>query len=175
MGKTGIDDPTYAPGSYVFGCSIPGMAAFGEKHKYPQYPVFGKRTFGGQVPGVDIDAMMFAFHEGAPDIRIPRRLSVSPFMNHRKRGKWTNRIIYQVVHGKQRRRRYTPYDGSPKVHLAQFCPKFSEAFTLWKTFPEETKAALDSRASKLGLKCTGRNYWTKLWIQDKPERLKYLP
>ena len=175
MGKTGIDDPTYKPGSFVFGYSIPGLSAFGDGPKYPQYAVFGKRAFGGQVPGVDIDVEMFALQQGAPDVRIPRRLADSPFMVHRKRVKWTNRIIYQVVHGQQRRRRYSPYDGSPKAHLTQFWPKFSEAFTLWKTFPEETKAALDSRASKLCLKCTGRNYWTKLWIQDKPERLKYLP
>jgi len=175
MGKTGIDDPTYRPGSFVFGFSLPGLSSFGEKPKYHQYPVFGMRAFGGQVPGVDIDAKMFALQQGAPDIRIPRRLADSPFMVHRKRGKWTNRIIYQVVHGKQRRRRYTPYDGSPKVHLAQFCPKFRDAVTLWHTFPAETKAALDTRASKLGLKSSGFNYWISIWIKDKPERLKYLP
>ena len=175
MGKTGIDDPGYVPGSFIFGASIPGLSAFGEKRKYPQYPVFGMRAFGGQVPGVDVNVEMFVFHKGAPDVRVPRRLAEAPFFNDRKRGKWTNRIIYQVVNGKQRRRRYTPWDGSPKDHLTPFWPKFREAVTLWHTFPAETKAALDTQASKLGLKYSGYNYWTKIWILDKPERLKYLP
>jgi hypothetical protein len=175
MGKTGIDDPTYKPGSFVFGTSIPGLSAFGDGPKYPQYAVFGKRAFGGQVPGVDVDVEMFALQQGAPDVRIPRRLAESPFMVHRKRGKWTNRIIYQVVHGKQRRRCYTPYDGSPKIYLTPFQPKFAEAVALWKTFSASTKAMLNARASKLGLKCSGYNFWISLWIKDNPERLKYLP
>lgn len=175
MGKKGIDDPTYMPSSYVFGYTIPGMYAFGEKYKYPQHPVFGMRTFGTQVPNTDTDIEMFALSLGAPDIRIPRRLAVAPFLCDRKRGKWTNRIIYQVVHGKQRRRRSTSWDSSPKDHLTPFWPKFREAVALWHTFPTETKAALNARTSKLGLKYSGYNYWTKLWILDEPERLKYLP
>jgi hypothetical protein len=175
MGKEGIDDPTYQPGSFVFGTSIPGLSVYGDGPKYPQYAVYGMRTFGTQVCGLDIDAEMFALQEGAPDIRIPRRLADTPFMTHRKRGAWTNRIIYQVVHGKQRRRRYTPYDGSPKAYLTPFQPKFAEAVALWKTFPSETKALLNARSSKLGFKYSGYNYWISLWLQDKPARLKYLP
>jgi len=175
MGKTGIDDPTYQPGSYAFGYTVFGMGYFGQTRTYPQRAIFGQDSFGSCVFGKNTETDVFQFRHGAPDVRTPRRLAKSPFFTYRKRGAWAKRIIYQVVNGKQRMRRYTPWDGSPKAHLVPFMPKFAEAVATWKTFPTETKTALNARASKLGKKHSGYNFWISLWLKDKPERLKYLP
>ena len=175
MAKKGIDDPNYSPGSYIYGTTVFGMGHFGQARTYPQRAIFGQDSFGGCVFGMNTEAEVFKFRHGTQDVRTPRRLAAAPFLSHRKRGAWAKRIIYQVVHSKQRMRRYTPYDGSPKAHLVPFMPKFQEAVATWKTFPDDTKTALNARASKLGKKHSGYNFWISLWMKDKPERLKYLP
>ena len=172
---TAVQDPTHQPGKFVFGFSLPGMSSFGSSDPYPQQAVFGARSFGGQVAGLSVEDEMFELHEGAPDSRSPRHLGAAPFMSVRKKTHWIHRVIYQTIKGRQRHRRYTPYDGSPKEHLTPFMPKFAEAVALWKTFPAETKTALNARASKLGLQYSGYNHWLSLWLKDDPARLQYLP
>lgn len=173
--KKGIDDPSYSPGSFVFGHSVCDLAVFGEGPKYPANSILEDGAFGGQFDGLDVEARIFPLAVGPPDARSPRVLADAPMASTQVRGKWRNRIIYQVINGKQRRRRYTPYDSSPKPHLTPFMPKFAEAVALWKTFPAETRSALNARASKLGLQYSGYNFWIKLWLKDDPARVEYLP
>lgn len=173
--STPIQDPTYTPGSFVFGYSQCGLAVFGEGQKYPENSILEDGAFDGRFDGMDVEARIFSLRDGPVDIRTPRVFANAPLLCHRVKKKWRNRIIYSVVNGSQRKRRYTPYDGSPKVHLTPFQPKFAEAVALWKTFPPETRSSLNARASKLDLQITGFNYWISLWMKDDPARLEYLP
>lgn len=173
--KKGIDDPTYSPGSFVFGHSVADLCVFGEGPKYPENSILEDGAFDGRFDGMDVEERIFTLRDGAVDNRSPRVFANSPLLSNRVKGKWRNRIIYYVVNGSQRKRRYTPYDSSPKMHLTPFQPKYAEAVALWKTFPAETRSALNARASELGLQMSGYNYWTKLWLKDDPARLQYLP
>jgi hypothetical protein len=172
---TPVQDPTFQPGASTFGFVIPGMASFGAARLYPQRGVFGTGYFGGEISGVCTEDEVLNFIQGAPVPRVKGPWPVTPDMSDRLRGHWGTRAIFQTRGGEQVIRRMTPYVAAPKDHLTPFWPKFREAVALWKTFPIETRTQLNARASRLGLRYSGYNYFISLYIKDDPARLQYLP
>ena len=183
---TPLQDPTFQPGASVFGGMIPGMATFGAARIYPQRGVFGTGTFGGEIPGVCMEDEVLEFIQGSKNPKTPYYKNgawqtsaspwpVTPDMGDRLRGHWGKRAIFQTRGGEQVVRRMTPYDVSPKDHLTPFWPKFREAVALWKTFDAGTKRILNAEASRLGLRCSGYNYFIGLYLKDDPAKLQYLP
>jgi len=166
---TPVQDPTFQAGASVYGYAIPGLGVFGAARTYPQKAVYGQARFGNDVVGLDQEEAMLPFIQGAPIPREKGPWPVSPFMNDRARGAWAKRAIFQTVGGLQKVRRYTPWDGSPKAHLTPFQPKLREAVALWHLLDIGTKRILNAEASRLGLRCSGYNYFIKLYLLDDPE------
>jgi streptogramin lyase len=102
---------------------------------------------------------------GIPDF-LNTRL---PLFSIRVRGKWKNSKIFQVIKGKQFLRAYTEYDGSAKGHLIKFQSKFAAAVWSWQQMAYNDRRFYISRASKLGLRISGYNYFISLYMRDKLE------
>lgn len=102
---------------------------------------------------------------GIPDF-LNTRL---PLFSIRVRGKWKNSKIFQVINGKQFLRAYTVYDGSAKGHLIKFQSKFAAAVWNWQQMAYNDRRFYISRASKLGLRISGYNYFISLYMRDKLE------
>lgn len=101
-------------------------------------------------------------------MEIPDYLNIRlPLFSIRVRGKWKNQKIFQVIHGKQFIRSYSTYDGSPKPHLIPYQPKFAAAVAAWQVLPSDSRRWYHSRASKLGLRISGYNYYISLYLRDK--------
>ena len=172
---TPAQDLNYTPGSFVFGYSVCGLAIFGVGQKYPAGSILKPEAFSGMFGTMDVEERIFTMIKGPVDTRTPRKCAIAPLNSIGVSKKWRNRVIFQVNNGRQQIRRYTQYDGSPKIYLIPFQAKYAEAVSLWKTFPPATKIALDTRAANLELHYSGFDYWTKLWLTDDPACLQYLP
>jgi len=167
-------DPTFQPGLYVFGFTIPGMGYWGRARTYPQQSIWGIRPFGREIPGKNTENDIFPFIYGLQNTGPQSRYAITSKMCIRTRGQWAKRVIYYIKWGRQHVRRYTPYDGSPKDHLAPYSLKLMEATFLWHLLDDETKRRLDSDASRLGLRLSGWNYFTKLYLDDNPKWQEYM-
>ena len=172
---TPAQDLNYTPGSFVFGYSVCGLAIFGVGQKYPSGSVLKPGAFSGKFGTMDVEERIFTMLKGPIDTRTPRQFAIVPLNSIGVSKKWRNRVIFQVNNGHQQIRRYTQYDGSPKIYLIPFQAKYAEAVSLWQTFPPATKITLNARAAKLELHCSGYAHWISLWLTDNPARLQYLP
>jgi len=173
-------DPTFQPGCYVFGFTIPGFGYFGNTRTYPQQAIFGTRPFGWEIPGKNTEDDVFQFIYGSKNPKTPYRYKgawktstspwpVTPSMCVRHRGSWAKRVVFYVWRGKQMVRRYRPYDGAPKDHLVPFQAKLIDATSRWQLLSAEGKRQLNSEAARLGLHYAGYHYFTKLYIEDNPK------
>ena len=167
-------DPTFQPGSFVFGYSLPGSSYFGRHRSYNQFAVFGIRTFGTQIPGKTTEDDMFAFVYGAQLPAYPRRRPVTPAMCIRLRGPWARRVIYYLWRGQQRVRRYSPNDSAAKECLVPSMLKLMESSFLWSILTDENKARLAADAKRTRQATQGHNYFTKLYIRDDPRWMNYV-
>jgi hypothetical protein len=170
---TPAQDPTFQPGCYVFGCTIPGMGTFGAAKAYPQRAVFGAGTFGSQIPGKNEEDDMFPFIFGAPTPREKGPWAETPFMNPQVRGRWIKRAVFYTWRGRQMVRRYRPYDGMPKDHLATWSIKLRSAVLAWQSLTAASKVVLNAEASRLGLRYSGYNYFISLYVKDDPKWQAY--
>lgn len=171
---TPVIDPTFQPGRSVFGYTLPGMGSFGNARTYPQKAIFGARSFGSQVCGLDIEEEIFKYRFGAPVPREKGPWPVTPDMGARFRGAWAKRIIFYTRGGQQRTMRYSPYHGSAKEHLVPWQLKLMEASFLWSLLDDETKARLAADAKSTGQATQGHNFFTKLYIKDDPRWMDYM-
>lgn len=99
----------------------------------------------------------------------------NPLMTMQSRGLWRGRWIMQVLHGTSYFRRASFQDLHKKSIPPPGMSKWAAAISAWQGLSPTTKRALDVRASQLGLHCSGFNYFTKLWMLDKPDLVKYYP
>ena len=90
-----------------------------------------------------------------------------PLFSARVKGAWKKTKIFQVIHGKQRIREYTAYDGSPTAHLVPTYSKFAAAVAKWQGLSDTQKRRYTSRAAKLGLKLPGYNFFISLYLRGK--------
>ena len=171
---TAIVDPTFQPGRYIFGFSLPGLAYFGNARSYPQKAIFGIRPLGSQIAGLDVEEEMFAWRYGVPIPRSTGPWPVTPFADIRVQGKWAKRIIYYTWRGQQRIKRHSPQHSCASENIVPTMLKLMEASVIWHLFDDTTKRRLDSDASHLGLRYTGYNYFIKLYIQDNPKWETYV-
>jgi len=98
-----------------------------------------------------------------------------PLLGIQTRGNWQRQIIFQRYKGGVKVRKYSVYAGMAKSHLVPYQPKFAAGQAAWKTLSFSTQRRLTSRASKLGLQTTGRNYFMSLWLKDHHELNQYWP
>ena len=177
---TPIVDPTFQPGCYVFGYTIPGLGYFGNRRTYPQQAIFGIRPFGTEIPGKNTENDVFQFIYGSKNLKTPYRkdsswvTSTTPWpvtsdMSARCRGNWAKRVIFFTRNGRQVIRRYTPYDGSPKNNLVPWAVRLTDGVALWHLRDLGTRRILNAEASRLGLKMSGYNYFLRLYIKDNPK------
>jgi len=145
------------------------MGAFGSALAYPQRAVFGAGVFGGEIPGKNEEDDMSPFVFGAPAPRLKGPWAETPFMNPVVRGRWIKRAVFYTWRGRQMVRRYRPYDGMPKDHLTPWAVKLASSVAAWRSLTAASKVALDSEASRLGLRYSGYNYFISLYLKDNPK------
>ena len=95
-------------------------------------------------------------------------------MSVQHRGIWGKRAILYYRKGRQVIRRYTPDSGAAKDYLVPWQIKLMEAYAIWKPLGAEVKLRLDRDARQAGIRCTGHNYFTKLYIQNNPRWHTYV-
>lgn len=167
-------DPTFQPARFVFGYSLPGSAYFGNNMTYPQNAIFGQGAFSEQLAGWHTEAEKFRFIYGAPVPRATGPWPCTPDMSIFSEGVWAKRVTFYRWRGKQRVKSYTPDASAAKESIVPTMLKLMEATFIWHLFDDATKRQLDSDASRLGLRYTGYNYFTKLYIQDNPRWQSYV-
>lgn len=96
----------------------------------------------------------------------------TPLFSIRVRGKWRDRVVFEVLHGKQYHRVLTDYDRSAKSHLVPYQAPFAAAVAAWQEQRPEVKRWYHSRASKLGLRITGFNYWISVSLKGQLEAVE---
>lgn len=96
----------------------------------------------------------------------------TPLFSVRARGLWADKYIFEVRGGKQYWRMASAYDLAVKDHLDQYQGGFAEAVRAWQEQTPATKRWYHSRASKLGLKFSGFNYWISLYMKGKIARME---
>jgi len=98
-----------------------------------------------------------------------------PLLSLRARGLWQGRCIFQMSNGTQQCRVASEYDLSTKSWMPPFWPAWRSAVVAWQGLSQATKRRLDSRASKLGLRMSGFNYFMRLYIKNLPALSDYYP
>lgn len=98
-----------------------------------------------------------------------------PLLSLRVRGLWMKRYIFQMSNGTQQCRVASAYDMSVKSWMPPTWPGFRSAVAAWQGLGQATKARLDSRATKLGLRMSGFNYFIRLFIKNLPALSDYYP
>ena len=149
------------------------MGSFGAARAYRQRGVWGTGAFGSQVPGKNEEDDMLPFIFGAPAPRDTGPWAETPFMNPQCRGRCIKRAVFYVSRGRQMVRRYRPYDGMPKDHLATWSTKLAAAVIAWRSLTAASKVDLNAEASRLGLRYSGYNYFISLYIKDDPKWQAY--
>lgn len=171
---TPVVDTSYKTGCYVFGYSLPGLSYFGQHRPYIQQAIFGTRPFGGQILDWSTEDQIFPMLLRMPGPGKIDRRPKTPLLSMQARGIWAKRVIYFTRMGRQNMRRYTPYDGSAKKHLEPWIQPFMEAAFLWTVLTDENKKRLTADAKRSGLASQGKNYLTKLYIQQNPKWMDYV-
>jgi hypothetical protein len=101
--------------------------------------------------------------------------SKNPLLSVEAHGLWRRRWMFAVYKGTPYYRKTTFWDLHRPRTLNAGRLKWAAAIRAWQGLQKDTKRALDSRASQLGLRCSGFNYFTKLWMSDHPDLNKYYP
>jgi hypothetical protein len=96
-----------------------------------------------------------------------------PLMSLRVHGKWYDRKVFSVRHGKQYVRAISEYELGMKEVLEPYQPRFARAFAAWRALSPVIKVSLDRRASKLGLHMCGVHYFMSLFLKRKTAIKKY--
>lgn len=91
------------------------------------------------------------------------------------RGLWKNRFIFQQRKGTTYYRNAAFNDLHKKASVPIYSSKFSQAIINWRMISTAKKRALNSRASKLGKRCSGYNYFIQLWMKDHADIALYFP
>lgn len=91
------------------------------------------------------------------------------------RGLWKGRFIFQQDRGTTYYRKASFYDLHKVAPNPLTRAKFHQAIINWRTISPEKKRALNSRASKLGKRCSGYNYFIQLWMKDHSDISLYYP
>jgi len=91
----------------------------------------------------------------------------TPLYSIRARGKWRDKVVFEVRGTKQYHRVLTDYDRGAKACLKPFQSKFSAAVWSWRNLTDENKRWYHSRAAKLGLQISGFNYYISLYLRGK--------
>jgi len=91
------------------------------------------------------------------------------------RGLWRRRFIFQQRAGTTYYRNAAFNDLHKKAAVPIYSSKFSQAIINWRTISPFKKRALNSRASKLGKRCSGYNYFIQLWMKDHADIALYFP
>jgi len=98
-----------------------------------------------------------------------------PLLSLRVRGIWMKRYIFQMSNGSQQVRFASAYDMSTKAWMPPYWPAFRGAVLAWQGLSLPTKKRLNARASKLGLRYSGYNYFISLYLKSSPHLSEYYP
>lgn len=98
-----------------------------------------------------------------------------PLLSLRVWGLWQNRYIFQISNGSQQCRVASVYDLSTKAWMPPYWPAFRSAVAAWQGLSAGTKRRLNARASKLGLRYSGYNYFISMFLKSSPHLANYYP
>ena len=98
-----------------------------------------------------------------------------PLLSIRAKGIWQGRYIFQRTKDGQQCRVASAYDMSTKSWMPPRWPAWRSAVAAWQGLSDATKKRLHSRASKLGLRMSGFNYFMRLYVKDLPALSDYYP